>query len=167
MKKVLYQMGKVLLFLLPLVLGMIGLWVLGEVPLLDALFSCINMYVLNYGDTPENVFVELARWLAPITTVSGIVLALRSIRDQVRCLVRYCLGDGVAVYGPVESRDLLVARLGRHGIQGGRQAPACPPIHPSGALPCGRAGSITTVSPNHMPASWRKMRSSSSPCSNK
>ena len=119
MKKVLYQMGKVLLFLLPLVLGMIGLWVLGEVPLLDALFSCINMYVLNYGDTPENVFVELARWLAPITTVSGIVLALRSIRDQVRCLVRYCLGDGVAVYGPVESRDLLVAQLGRHGIQGG------------------------------------------------
>lgn len=60
MKTVLYQMGKVLLFLLPLVLGMIGLWVLGEVPLLDALFSCINMYVLNYGDTPENVFVELA-----------------------------------------------------------------------------------------------------------
>lgn len=119
MKKILYQMGKVLLFLLPLVLGMIGLWVLGEVPLLDALFSCINMYVLNYGDTPENVFVELARWLAPITTVSGIVLALRSIRDQVRCLVRYYLGDGVAVYGPVESRDLLVERLGRHGIQGG------------------------------------------------
>lgn len=119
-------MGKVLLFLLPLVLGMIGLWVLGEVPLLDALFSCINMYVLNYGDTPENVFVELARWLAPITTVSGIVLALRSIRDQVRCLVRYCLGDGVAVYGPVESRDLLVARLGRHGIQGGATSSCLP-----------------------------------------
>ena len=49
MKTVFYQMGKVLLFLLPLVLGMIGLWVLGEVPLLDALFSCINMYVLIGG----------------------------------------------------------------------------------------------------------------------
>ena len=126
MKKVLYQVGKVLLFLLPLVLGMIGLWVLGEVPLLDALFSCINMYVLNYGDPPENVFVELARWLAPITTVSGIVLALRSIRDQICCLVRYFRGDGVVVYGPEEPRALLTERLAGHGVQGedGKLLPA-------------------------------------------
>lgn len=126
MKNALRRLGKALLFLIPLILGMIGLWRLDGEPVLDALFSCVSMYVLNYGDTPKNLFVELARWLAPVTTVSGIVLALHTIRDWVHGFLRCRLGDGVAVYGPEEPRVKLTEQLGRQGVQGGdRLIPAC------------------------------------------
>lgn len=126
MKNALRGLGKALLFLLPLILGMIGLWGLDGEPLLDALFSCVSMYVLNYGDTPRNLFVELARWLAPVTTVSGIVLVLHTIRDWAHGLLRCWLGDGVAVYGPEEPRAKLAEQLGRQGTQGAdRLIPAC------------------------------------------
>lgn len=119
MKNILCRMGKLFLVILPLLLGMIGLWVMAGEPLLDALFSCVNMYVLNYGDPPVNLFVELARWLAPITTLSGIMLTLRAIRDQAYCLFRCWMGDCVAVYGPEESSTRLVEQLGRRAIRGG------------------------------------------------
>lgn len=121
MKMILSRIGKLFLVVLPLVLGMIGLWGLAGEPLLDALFSCVNMYVLNYGDPPANLFVELARWLAPITTISGIMLALRTIRDQARCLLRCWSGNCVVVYGPEESRTHLTEQLGRRAIPGGDQ----------------------------------------------
>ena len=98
-KKALKWMGKGLAVLAPLLVGMAGLWLLAGEPVLDALFSCVSMYALNYGDSPPNVLVELARWLAPLTTISGILLTLRTIRDQARGLLASLLGDSVAVYG--------------------------------------------------------------------
>lgn len=118
MNKALKQAGKLLLFLLPLILGMLGLWVLAGEPVQDALFTCVSMYVLNYGDTPPNLLVELARWLAPLTTASGILLALRAARDQIHGLVRCLMGDGVAVYGPEAEQAQLLERLGGRGIKG-------------------------------------------------
>lgn len=110
--------GKVLLFLLPLLLGMAGLWLLDGQPFLDALFCCVSMYALNYGDSPANLLVELARWLAPVAAASGLLMALRTVRDQVRGFARYLRGDGVAVYGPEAERAQMVERLGERGIEG-------------------------------------------------
>ncbi len=44
------------LFLLPLILATIGLVYAGEKPL-DAVFSGVIMYALNYGDSPPNLTV--------------------------------------------------------------------------------------------------------------
>lgn len=118
MSKALRRVGKPLLFLLPLILGMLGLWVLDGEPVQDALFSCVSMYVLNYGDTPPNLLAELARWLSPLTTASGILMALRAVRDRFHSLERYLMGDGVAVYGPEAERSRLVGLLGKRGIEG-------------------------------------------------
>lgn len=118
MKKALTRAAKVLLFLFPLILGMIGLWALAGESFQDALFSCVSMYVLNYGDEPPNLLVELARWLAPLTTASQILMALRAIRNQVLGLVRYLMGNGVAVYGPEAERAQVAEKLGSRGIQG-------------------------------------------------
>lgn len=119
MNTILSRASKLFLVILPLILGMIGLWGMAGEPLLDALFNCVSMYVLNYGDPPANLFVELARWLAPITTVSGMMLALRAIRDQVYCLARCWTGDCVVIYGPADVGAQLVERLGRKAILGG------------------------------------------------
>lgn len=61
MSKSLRRVGKLLFFLLPLLLGMLGLWIIDREPVQDALFSCVSMYVLNYGDTPPNLLAELAQ----------------------------------------------------------------------------------------------------------
>jgi hypothetical protein len=63
---------KYLLFAMPLFFGVIGFVVIGHTPVLDALFCVMQMYVLNYGGTPANVFVELARWTAPLATMTGV-----------------------------------------------------------------------------------------------
>lgn len=118
MSRTLKRAGKLLLALLPLVLGMLGLWVLAGEPVQDALFSCVGMYVLNYGDTPPNLLVELARWLAPLNTASWILMALQVARDHIHGLIRCLIGDGVAVYGPEVEQTQLLSRLGRSGIKG-------------------------------------------------
>lgn len=117
-EKYLRRAGRALLFLTPLLLGMAGLWLLDGQPFLDALFCCVSMYVLNYGDAPANLLVELARWLAPVAAAGGVLMALRTVREQARGFLRYLRGDGVAVYGPEEERQRMVERLGARGMEG-------------------------------------------------
>lgn len=115
----LIKIGRLLLLCLPLVLGLTGFAVVEGQPLLDSLFTCIMMYVMNYSDTPPNIFIELARWIAPLVTASGILLAFEKVRDRLRGFIQYLKGDCVAVYGPEEQRTALLRQLGRHGIDGG------------------------------------------------
>ena len=63
---------RALLLLIPIILGMIGLFVLEKEPFMDALFRCVQMYVLNYSDTPPNLFVEAARWIARRRTIGDL-----------------------------------------------------------------------------------------------
>ena len=48
---------KAALFLLPLTCGMVGLAGLAGESFLDALYQCVGMYLMNYGDTPLNLWV--------------------------------------------------------------------------------------------------------------
>lgn len=106
-------------FFAPLVLGMIGFAVLDGQPLLDALFWCVTMYALNYGDTPPNFCVELARWTAPLATAGGVIFALESARQWIGSRIKYLGGDSVAVYGPEDEKKDVLAQLGSRGIDGG------------------------------------------------
>lgn len=113
------NLGKALLFLAPFVLGAVGLIGLEGAPVLDSLFQCASLYIMNYQISPPNLLVELARWTAPLATASGVFLAVAAVRDGVRRWIRYLWGDSVAVYGPREQREDMLARLGRRGIDGG------------------------------------------------
>lgn len=102
---------------IPLVLGLVGFLSAGD-SILNALFSSICMYALNYQDAPPNLWVEIGRWTAPLATASGILLAVAVLRDRVRAFFCYRRGDSVAVYGPEREKALLLAQLGRRGIDG-------------------------------------------------
>lgn len=114
------KVGKWLLFFTPLLLGGVGLIGLEGEPLLDGVFRCVSMYVMNYQDSPPNLLVELARWTAPLATASGVLLAVAAVRDRLRDWLRALRGDSVAVYGSREQREELLAQLGRRGIDGGQ-----------------------------------------------
>jgi len=75
----------------------------------DALYSCVCMYVLGYQTTPPNLWVELARWTAPLATAGAAVLLLTTLQVRVRNLWCYLRGGSVAVYGPEEERQRKTA----------------------------------------------------------
>lgn len=112
---------KAVLFLLPLTCGMVGLAVLAGEPFLDALYQCVGMYLMNYGDTPPNLWVEVARWTAPLATASWVVLAIGILRRALDSWLRYFRGDSVAVYGAGAAKGVLLEQLGHRGIDGGEE----------------------------------------------
>lgn len=114
----LLKIGKWFLFFFPGLLGMLGLFAVAGEPFADSLFKCVTMYVLNYTSSPPNILVELARWTAPLSTASGVLLAVSVAREKVRNYSRYRSGKGVAVYGPEEDKAELLKQLGKRGIDG-------------------------------------------------
>lgn len=118
MKQSVKQAGKVLAFFLPAVFGVIGFALLEGEPLSNALFNCLSMYVINYADPPANIFVELARWTAPLATASGVFLAIAAARQKLRNYLCFRHGHSVAVYGPAGPRTALLDQLGSNGLEG-------------------------------------------------
>ena len=115
MKSFFQKIWKPLLLLVPTVIGMIGFWQEGE-SLLQALFNCVCMYVLNYQDPPANIWIELSRWLAPLATASGLVLVLSAVRVYFRRFLAYCTQNSVAVYGTGPEKNAILKALGIQGI---------------------------------------------------
>ena len=105
------KFGKWFLFLVPLFLGGVGLIVLEGEPVLDALYMSVCMYAMGYQDSPPNLLVEMGRWTAPLATASGVLLAFMKVRDRLWRYARYLCGNSVAVYGPRERREAMMARL--------------------------------------------------------
>lgn len=108
---------KMLMLGIPLLLGVIGFTLVGGERLSDGIFLTLCMYVMNYTDSPVNLWVELARWTAPIATASGVVLAIASVRIYLKNAIAYARGGSVAVYGPEKDRKKVLSRL-PNGIEG-------------------------------------------------
>ena len=118
MKKKLLFAAKCLLFVLPFLMGTVGFIIQGDTSPQDALFLTLTMYVMNYGDTPGNILVELARWLAPLATASGVIMAVSYVKDSISNYFLYRSGKSVAVYGSGADGSIILSQLGKYGIDG-------------------------------------------------
>lgn len=117
LKPMLQNREKLLLMALPFVFGVVGFTLVERKPLVDGLFLTLCMYVLGYTDAPANVWIELARWTAPLATASGVLLALAGVRTYLRNARIYLSGNSVAVYGPEQDCRDVLAYL-PNGIEG-------------------------------------------------
>lgn len=108
---------KVIVFFIPFILGTIGFCLIEGEPLNDALFFSIGFYTLNNLDNATNLFIELARWTAPLVTVSGIIMTVAALKSRCRNLLTYLRGGSIAVYGSEEETEYVLEQLGRHGIR--------------------------------------------------
>lgn len=94
MKRILFS----ILFIIPAILGCIG-YLQEGILFRDALYGSVSLYVLNMKYDSANILAEIARWMAPIMTASGLILAIKSIffhlRDRMICLY----SDATAIYG--------------------------------------------------------------------
>lgn len=118
MRSVFAKFGKLLLLGVPLLLGLFGLTIVEGEPLLQSLFMSVCMYLFGYQDVPPNLFVELARWTAPLATASSIFLAIAALRYRLHNFVAYRRGGCTAVYGPAEEKAPILKQLGAKGIDG-------------------------------------------------
>lgn len=112
------KISKLALLCVPMLLGVIGFAIDGSLGPSDALYTCVCMHMLGYQTTPPNLWVELARWTAPLATAGTVVLLLTALQVRIRNGLCYLRGGSVAVYGPEEERAGLLAELGRSGIEG-------------------------------------------------
>ena len=110
-----------LLFIIPFALGVTGLAVLDRQPLLDSLYMSLSMFFLNYADSPPNILVETARWLAPLATATGIFIIFDKLRTALKNRMRYAKGDSTAVYGPDDLKFRILSELKGRGIDGGSE----------------------------------------------
>ena len=111
-------MKKLIIFLIPFFLGVWGFCVLEGEPILDAFFYSVSLYILNFSDHPANIFIEIARWLAPLMTASGILLAIATLRDRFVHFILYLTGKSIVVYGADETKEKLLQEIGKYGING-------------------------------------------------
>lgn len=118
MKKLIRRIAKGLLLGAPLILGFVGLAVVAQQPPVHALFLSACMYVMEYQETPPNIWVEIARWTAPLVTASGVVYVFAWLRDGFVRTMIYLRGKSTAVYGPEEDKQNFLTQLKGRGIGG-------------------------------------------------
>ncbi len=109
---------KLLLYILPLLLGILGFHYLEREPFLDSVFNSILMYILCYTEHPANIFIEVARWLAPAMTASWVLIIFHTLREQLMHFLMFCTGKSIAVYGPAEEKETLLQEIKNSGIDG-------------------------------------------------
>lgn len=100
---------------LPAVLGMIGFRLEGE-DFWNAAFSCLTMYLIEYGDPTSSVWIQLARWLAPLATASGLTLVFASVSRFAKRIYAGFSKKSVAVFGEETEKQMLLEELGARGI---------------------------------------------------
>lgn len=118
MKKTFSKILKIFIFILPILLGTWGLHILEGEPILDAIFNSLLMYFLCYTDHPANIFIELARWIAPAVTASGVILIFYTLKDRLVHFFLFCTGKSIAVYGPDDEKESLIKEIKGYAING-------------------------------------------------
>ena len=100
---------------LPAVLGMIGFLQEGE-SFWNAAFTCLTMYLVEYGDPTTSGWIQLARWLAPLATASGLTLVFASVSRFLKRAYAGFSKKSVAVFGGEPEKQMLLEELGVRGI---------------------------------------------------
>jgi len=84
--------------LLPLAIGTIGYIISGEM-FTNALYAAFALYFTNPVSEAYNIYIEIARWTAPLVTATAILCAIQNAWQSLRN--RLCLlgrSDSVSVY---------------------------------------------------------------------
>ncbi|MBQ2840790.1 MAG: hypothetical protein IJE70_05540 [Oscillospiraceae bacterium] len=106
--------GMVLLFVVPAIVGFIG-YLLADNTMADSAYMAIKAYLFDADTFNNNSLIEVARWTAPMCTVSGLAIILKTAFTR---LVEFFLGfasDAVAVYGDADLKEIVKKNV-KHAI---------------------------------------------------
>ncbi|MBR6401740.1 MAG: hypothetical protein IKS17_11075 [Firmicutes bacterium] len=96
----------IILFLVPFVLGTIGYYMNG-ISVIDAFYGSFALYMVNPVLDEKNIFVEVARWLAPVTLANGLVLVVKEWREKIKKRIYSLKPNTIVIYGSANNTSLL------------------------------------------------------------
>ena len=92
------------LALVPLMLGTIGYKLSGEM-ITNALYAAFALYFTSHISDAYNVYIEIARWTAPLVTATAILYALQNVWESLRNrVVLFGKKNSVSVYSDMDCR---------------------------------------------------------------
>lgn len=99
-----------ILFIIPAIIGAIGYSKAGyNMP--DTAYMVIRMYLFDADTFDNNYWIEAARWIAPIFTVSGVAVLLKKFIGRIKDFFVGFSSDSVALYGDTEWTELAKANI--------------------------------------------------------
>ena len=117
-RKMLFRLVQLIVFVLPFILGTIGMTVLNGGNVVDAAYTTCRMYGMD-ADLREQIigYVEVARWLAPFATASGVLLLIEALGKRLSNWFKRFNKNNIVVYGNSVTSELLLANLEHRGIR--------------------------------------------------
>lgn len=104
MKKKLIRIAQILIFLVPLLMGIIGYVRSGE-GVTNAVYASFALYFVNPVSDGYNRWIEFARWTAPLVTATAILCVLKTVWQSVKWyLTLWVSKDSVAVYSNEDTK---------------------------------------------------------------
>ena len=98
--------GMLVIFLIPALVGAIGHLIDGQtIP--DTLYKVIKMYGFSADTCKNNIFIEIARWAAPLVTISGLALILQRTFARVVDFFRGFSKNAIALYGDATEKEIV------------------------------------------------------------
>lgn len=116
---------KKILFVLPFLLGLIGYLQVGEMSLSSVVYHSIKLYGMSVSVAEDkmNIWLDVARWIAPAATITAVFLALRTVAERVKYAFRTRKANSCSVYGNGKQAEILLQNLGNIGIRGNADMP--------------------------------------------
>lgn len=106
---------------IPAVIGMIGFGIEGG-SFWNSAYSCLAMYFMNYGDPTDSVWIQIARWSAPVATAGSLSLVFTAVGMFAKRVHAGCSKKSVAVFGNEAEKADLLRELGAKGVPMDRTA---------------------------------------------
>ena len=109
---------KLFFIAIPFVLGVIGYLNVPSIKVSSSLYSAIRLYGLNTDTNEINILIEIARWTAPIVTMSVILYYIKDLWYRVIYSLRAFKKNSCSVYGENIEATHFLDSLGADGING-------------------------------------------------
>ncbi|MBQ1948042.1 MAG: hypothetical protein II359_05480 [Clostridia bacterium] len=81
----------------------------------DTAYMVIRMYLFDADTFGNNLWIEAARWTAPIFTVSGVAILMKKFIGRIKDFFVGFSSDSIALYGDAEMKTMAKANM-KHAI---------------------------------------------------
>lgn len=108
-KELLNRIKRILILLspLPFMLGVVGYYESGQ-SLSDSIYYSISLYGFNWDSIANNIWIEIARWTAPVVTATGLIAIIQKAYEYMYSnMVCILFRDATAIYSNIEAGKLL------------------------------------------------------------
>ena len=92
-----------IIIVIPFILGTIG-YLFAEEKITDSLYDSIVLYWFSPTSDAYNIWIEIARWTAPLVTATAIFYAIQNIWNKLCWLIKSFSKDSVAIYSNTDTK---------------------------------------------------------------